>query len=535
VSQAQAARLLTQASFGPNDASIEAVRSAGIERWITDQINAPRQIESHLAHMDRRLAVLRQANANAMLGPAQFYETWWKNAVSSNDQLRQRMTFALSQVFVVSLNDGAIQPRSIGSYYDMLGANAFANYRQLLEQVTLHPAMGIYLTYLGNQKEDASGARTPDENYAREVLQLMSIGLFELNPDGTVRTDSQGRPLAAYTPDDIAGLAKVFTGFSWFHPAPSNTTFNGGNRDPNREVTPMIAYQNFHSTSAKTFLGRTIPAATTPDAQGDLRIALDTIAAHPNVGPFMCTRLIQQLIESNPSRAAVQRCSGVWANNGSGVRGDLAAVVRAILTDAEARPAAPVSDDGKLREPVIRTTNWLRAFEARSQTGDWLIPSTSSNQSLAQAPMAAPSVFNFWRPGFVPAGTTETGRRNLLAPEFQAVDEVSVAGYTNTMANWISAGVGATPAGSSTRDVTTAYTKELAVADNAGALVDRLNLLLFYGQMPATLRERLIAAVNSTPLPAAGATQATIDAVRLNRVRNAITIAMASPDYLVQR
>jgi uncharacterized protein (DUF1800 family) len=266
-----------------------------------------------------------------------------------------------------------------------------------------------------------------------------------------------------------------------------------------------------------------------------LRIALDTIAAHPNVGPFMCTRLIQQLIESNPSRAAVQRCSGVWANNGSGVRGDLAAVVRAILTDAEARPAAPVSDDGKLREPVIRTTNWLRAFEARSQTGDWLIPSTSSNQSLAQAPMAAPSVFNFWRPGFVPAGTTETGRRNLLAPEFQAVDEVSVAGYTNTMANWISAGVGATPAGSSTRDVTTAYTKELAVADNAGALVDRLNLLLFYGQMPATLRERLIAAVNSTPLPAAGATQATIDAVRLNRVRNAITIAMASPDYLVQR
>ena len=216
--------------------------------------------------------------------------------------------------------------------------------------------MGVYLTYLANQKEDANGTRTPDENYAREVMQLMSLGLYQLNNDGTVRTDSNGARIPAYTQADISGLARVFTGLSWWHPTPTNSTFFGGNRQPDAFVRPMIFYPQYHSTSAKSFLGVTIPASTTVDAEGDLDRALDTLANNANVGPFMSSRLIQMLVTSNPSPEYVQRVTAVWNNNGSGQRGDLAAVVRAILTDTEARTAGGNSY-GKLREPLIRRTS----------------------------------------------------------------------------------------------------------------------------------------------------------------------------------
>ncbi|NDC60375.1 MAG: DUF1800 family protein, partial [Alphaproteobacteria bacterium] len=250
---------------------------------------------------------------------------------------------------------------------------------------------------------------------------------------------------------------------------------------------------------------------------------------HPNVGPFMARQLIQRLVTSNPSPGYVQRVAAVFNNNGAGVRGDMAAVIRAVLTDADARGATTLSDPtyGKLREPVIRLSNWMRAFGATSVGGAWTVNSTSSNQSLGQSPLASPSVFNFWRPGYVPPATTALGGRNLNAPEFQIVDEVSAAGYVNTINGAITSGIGA---GS---DVRAAYAAELAIADNADQLASRLNRLLLAGQMSATLRTRVLEAVNSIAIPTTGQTQ--IDAARLNRVRTAIVIVMASQDYLVQR
>ena len=487
---------------------------------------------SHQTHVETRLAQLRAINANAQLNPNQFYESFWLQAATGDDQLRQRVKLALSEIFVISMADPNVDARGAASYYDMLGANAFGNYRNILELVSLHPMMGIYLTHLANQKEDAATGRNPDENYAREVMQLMTIGLFQLNSDGTVRTNAAGQALATYSPDDVSGLAKVFTGFSWYSPAPSNTTtFFGRGRAADANVRSMIAYPFYHSTSAKTFLGTTIPTSTTADPAGDLKIALDTLFNHPNTAPFVSKQLIQRLVTSNPSPAYVGRVAAIFANNGSGVRGDMAAVVRAILTDAEARDGAVVNSAtfGKLREPVVRMGAWMRAFGARSASGNWLIASTSANTSLSQSALAAPSVFNFFRPGYSPPNT-RIGQQNLVAPEFQIVDEVSTAGYLNTLQTAINTGIG------TGNDVTAPYTAETALANDAGALVDRMNLLLLYGSMSSTLRTRIVEAVNSVPLPAATDTnQAQVATARLNRAKVAVLLTMSSPEFLAQR
>ncbi len=531
--QAEAARVLTQATFGPTESSIQSVVSSGsINNWISAQISAGPASITHQAHVDAVIA------ANGSAGSNEFYQTWWRQAISGNDQLRQRVAFALSQIFVISLNDDVIDARGAASYYDMLTRDALGNYRTLLKDVTLHPMMGRYLTYLANQKEDAAGTRTPDENYAREVMQLMTIGLVELNPDGAPRLNG-ANTIPTYTSADIAGLAKVFTGISWYHPTPTNSTFFGGSANADRNVTPMIFYPNYHSTSEKVFLGTTIPASATVNVGGDIDIALDRLFNHANTAPFISHRLIQQLVTSNPSPAYVGRVAAVFANNGAGVRGDLAAVVRTILTDAEARAtttAASSTSFGKLREPLIRLANWARAFNVTSQTGNYLITSTSSNTSLSQSPLSSPSVFNFWRPGFTPPGTTQLGQRTLVAPEFQIVDEVTVASYVNAMQDIIQNGVGQTPTGGSGRDVRSAYTAEIALTDTPSTLVDRMNSLLFYGQMSTTLRDRIIAGVTAVTIPTAnGSNQAAIDTARLNRARTAVFLSMISPEYLVQR
>lgn len=487
-------------------------------------------------------AALARSTAPGGINPNQFYSSWWRQALTEPGQLRQRVAFAYSQIFVVSLNDptlgnGPPAIRGVGSYYDMLLENAFGNYRELLDDITMHAAMGVYLTYMSNRAEDPAGSRTPDENYAREVLQLMSIGLFELNLDGTLRTDSNGRPIPTYTQSDISNLAKVFTGMGWWHPNPNNNTFAGSNRQNDAFIRPLLFYPQFHSTSAKTFLGTTIPAtssATAASMGSEIDIALDTIFQHPNVGPFIATRLIQQLVTSNPSPAYVERVARVFNDNGSGVRGDMGAVVRAILLDPEARDMtnASAAAFGKLREPVIRMANLLRGFNARSASGYWLIQNTSSSQSLGQSPMASPSVFNFWRPGFVPPATTEAGSRNLRAPEFQAVDEVSVAGYVNTVFTALTNGLGAPTSGSP--DVRLDLAREIAMADDANALVEHINRLLFYGAMPSSLRSRLVEAVSSISIPANGSA-AQIEAARLARVQTALLLSMSAPDYLIQR
>jgi len=397
---AQAERFLTQATFGVTDADIANVQGQGYAGWLTSQM-ALAPSASHQTFVETRLTQLLASNPAATLTATEFYQSFWSQVVTGPDQLRQRMKFALSQIFVISLVDGGVDARGAASYYDMLGANAFGNYRTLLERVTLHPMMGVYLTSIANQKEDLATGRHPDENYAREVMQLMGLGVFKLNNDGTNQLDASGNPIPSYTSEDIAGLAKVFTGMSWYSPTPTTNTFFGRNRDPNASVTPMTLYPAFHSISEKAFLGTTIQASTTSDPAGDLKIALDTIFNHPNVGPFVAKRLIQQLVTSNPSPAYVGRVATVFNNNGSGVRGDMSAVIRAVLTDNDARDIAVTSSPtyGKIREPIVRLGNWMRAFGATSTSGAFLLGSTSATTSLGQSPLTSPSVFNFYRPG----------------------------------------------------------------------------------------------------------------------------------------
>jgi uncharacterized protein (DUF1800 family) len=536
IASADAARFLTQATFGPTEADITALTTSSFSVWLSAQTSAPVSTPTHQAWVDRRLTELQVASSTATLSSNQFYESFWQHAVQSPDELRQRVKFALSQIFVISLADSSINVRGAASYYDMLGADAFGNFRKLMDDVTYHPMMGVYLTYMSNQKEDAAGTRTPDQNYARELMQLMTIGLYKLNTDGTNQLDSSGNPIPTYSQSDILGLAKVFTGLAWYSPNPTTSTFNGGNKDPNATITPMIVYPQFHSTSQKDFLGVTISASTTVDTTGDIKRALDTIFDHPNVGPFIAFRLIQQLVTSNPTPAYVQRVATVFNNNGSGIRGDMTAVVTAVLNDAEARDMTNVSSAsfGKLREPVVKLANWMRAFSVTSQSSNWLMTSTSANTSLGQSPLNSGSVFNFWRPGYAPPNT-QLAAHNLLGPEFQGVDVITVAGYLNTMQSAIGNGIGSTPSGGSGPDIQSAYTSEVVIANDAAALVDRMNRLLLYGQMSSTLRQRILDAINSVAIPGGTASQAQINTALSNRTKIAVLLTMASPEYQAQR
>jgi uncharacterized protein (DUF1800 family) len=519
----EASRFLSQTTYGPTEAEISRVRATGYSQWIDQQMVTPAPT-SHLVEIDARVA------AGASTSNSEFYYSFWGQAISAPDQLRQRMKLALSEIFVISLADSNVSYRGSGAYYDMLGANAFGNFRKLLEEVALHPQMGVYLTWLGNQKEDPVTGRQPDENFAREVMQLMTIGLYELNLDGTPKSDISGRPVPTYTADDIAGLAKVFTGYSFYSPNPTSLTFRGGNLPPEAATRSMIPYPQFHSTSSKAFLGTAIPASTNPDPAGDLKIALDTLFNHPNVGPFIGKQLIQRLVTSNPSPAYVARVARVFNDNGKGVRGDMSAVVRAILLDEEARSATIANgvNYGKVREPIVRMAHWARAFGATSQSGSWLIPTTSGNTSLGQTALTSPSVFNFFRPGYSPPNS-RIGAAGLVAPEFQIVDEVTVAGYLNTMQTTIDAGIGTTVNGA--RDVRPNYAAEIALANDPGALVDRMNLILMSGRMSPATRTRIVEAVSGVNVPATGNQTTALT----NRAKLAIYMTMASPEYLVQR
>lgn len=532
-SATDAARFLIQATYGPSSASIAELQALGYQAWIDQQIAMPVS-ESHLEGLDRRLSTLRVNNPRAVPNLNDFSWTYWRQAIAGVDQLRQRVKFALSEIFVISLVDSKVDARGAASYFDVLGEHAFGNFRTLLESVTLHPMMGLYLTWIGNQKEDAETGRHPDENYAREIMQLMTIGLVELNLDGTPRLDAAGRQIATYSADDVQGLAKVFTGYSWASDKPTESTFRFGFLGVDAGIRPMMAYPAFHSTSSKSFLGATIPASKKPDPAGDLKIALDTLFHHPNVGPFIGRQLIQRLVTSNPSPAYVARVAAAFNNNGAGVRGDLGAVVRAILLDSEARDIGRLSDPnfGKLREPVVRLANWARAFGATSQTGDWMIPSTSATtNNYGQLALAAPSVFNFFRPGYSPPNS-RLGTQNLVAPEFQIVDEISVAGYANAVQTTIDAGIGVTPTGGAGPDVRPNYDAELAVASNVNALVNRIDLLLLNGQMSANLRTRTLAALETIDV---SGDAASVQKGLLNRVKLTIYMAMVSPEYIAQR
>jgi uncharacterized protein (DUF1800 family) len=546
--RADAARFLTQASFGPTPAEIDRVMALGYRGWIEDQLARP--ASSHRAFWDTQDAAVKAANptnTNATIGSDGVYNAFWRHALTGEDQLRQRMTFALSQIFVISLQDGGVggQPRAVAHYLDMLGEKGLGNYRELLESVSLHPMMGTYLTSMRNRKADPRTGRVPDENYAREVMQLFSIGLLQLNDDGTPKMAS-GAPQETYGPTDIAGLAKVFTGWSWACGDLSNGCFSngsvGGVSDPERWTKPMVGYPQYHATEEKSFLGTTIAAQGTADPSASLRTALDALYNHPNVGPFIGRQLIQRFVTSNPSAGYVASVAAAFNNNGSGVRGDMKAVLKAVLLHPEARAVSDRS--GKIREPILRLSALLRAFGYASDSGNYRVGNTdNAANSLGQTAMRSPTVFNFYRPGYVAPGT-QAAAAGLVAPEMELAHETSAAGYVNYIRDGVSSGFGASASvvvnGNTVtrRDLQPNFSAELALADKPDELVQLVNEKLMGGEMPDALKSEIVAAVGAITIPAlngTGSNQSSIDTAKRNRVNAAVFLTMVSPEFQVQK
>ena len=497
----QAARFLTQAAMGSTKADIDRVRSLGYSGWLDEQFARPRAT-SHWDWLQAR-GYADAANQNNENG---FNNTMWRQLISGDDQLRQRVGMALLDILVVSINglDTNWRAFAAANYVDVLMDNAFGNYRTLLERVSLTTAMGLYLTFLGNRKANPATGSQPDENYAREIMQLFSIGLIRLNPDGTPQN---GNP-ETYTQDDVSGLARVFTGFTYA---------SGDSSTPARHQQPMTNNAANHETGVKTFLGTTIPSGTAGPAS--LSQAIDAIFAHPNVPPFISKQLIQRLVTSNPSPGYVSRVASVFVNNGSGTRGDLRAVVRAILLDSEARDdsAAANANFGKLRAPINRLTAWARGFGVTSPGDLWAFGDTSSSSNrLAQSPGRAPSVFNFFRPGYTPPNTAISSA-GLVGPEFQITTEPSVVAYVNYLQGLIANGTG---------DMRADYSALLPLATNAQSLVDEVNLILGGGLASATL---------TTIRTAVESIDGSTDAGKNNRIYTAILLTMASPEFITQR
>jgi uncharacterized protein (DUF1800 family) len=504
----QAARFLAHATLAPTEADIDAVRLTGYRAWLDRAFAQPASRGNWDFLVDRGMA----NDPDAALVPMGVDAQVWQRLLRAPDTLRQRVTLALSEIFVVSFDglSGAYRQFLLAAYWDLLAAHAFGNFRTLIEQVTLSPAMGIYLSMAGNQKEDPATGRQPDENFARELMQLFTIGLYELNADGTPKRDGSGQPIETYQQETVTQLARVFTGWQLRRvPAEAGPAF---------VRRPMVLDPAQHSSRAVQFLGRTIPAGTPGDRA--LAIVLDTLFAHANVGPFIGRQLIQRLVTSNPSPPYVARVAAAFANNGEGVRGDMKAVLRAVLLDHEARSDTGLADPafGKLREPVLRFVHWARVFKVSSASGAWNAGNTSDPAtSLGQSPLRSPSVFNFFRPGYSPPNTA-IAARGLQAPEFQLVNESSVAGYLNFMQTAI---------GGQHPDLQADYSAELPLARQPALLLDRLNLLLCAGQLGEPARQLIATAVAAMPDTTVGD--------RRRRVQAAVMLVMASPEYLVQR
>lgn len=522
ISKADAYRFLNQATYGATESEAERLMAlgdstAGYDRWIDDQLAQPASVQ---------LPTVQAAFAN-LTNPAQMIgtlnvdrqEVWLRNSITGPDQLRQRVALALSEIMVVS-QQSALQrmPYALADYYDLLARDAFGDFRTLMEDVTLHPAMGVYLNMLGNRKPDAAHNIRPDENYARELLQLFTVGLVELNLDGTVKEDAQGQPIPTYDQSVVEGFAHVYTGWNYA----GFPSFALARRTLANEVLPMQAYAEQHSTVTKKLLQ--YPGATAPtvpagqSAEQDLADALDNIFNHQNVGPFIAKQLIQRLVTSNPSPAYVARVATVFNDDGTGKRGNLAAVVKSILLDAEARPAAVTATTGKVKEPLLRLTQLWRAYGAKAANGQYRVGNI--NAVFGQGPLQSPSVFNFFSPFYAPRG--EISDQNLVAPEMQIATEFLNTTVTNAFFSVIfywNTTVAGLPANAIVMD----FTQEAGIAADAEALVNGISDKLFGAPVSDVLKAEAKAAVERVPATSAG-----------QRVSEAMYLLATSPEYVVQ-
>ena len=541
----EAARFLQHAQFSSSDGEIAAVKAQGAGAWLDAQMSLNSSTGGWDWLMQRGYGVINTNKFYEMEYQSNYMA--WCQIMSAPDGVRRRLALALSEFFVVSgAGVGTISwPQfAMAAYWDVLCKNAFGNFRTLLEEVTLNIAMGEYLNTLGNQKENPTSGRLPDENYAREVMQLFSIGLLQLNADSTPKLGANGQPIETFTQSDVSNLARVFTGYesdnteghSESAVAPTYTLRNVG-----YTRRPMVLNPSRHSSLQVDFLGTVIPAGT--DGKVALTIALDTLFKHPNVGPFFGRQMIQRLVCSDPSPSYVTRVATIFNNNGKGVRGDLGAVFKAILLDTEATSAAGLSSTtfGKLREPMVRVAQWARTFKATSLKGTWKIgnPDYSAVDALGQSPLQAPSVFNFFRPGYVPPSTVMAFSK-ATAPEFQLVNESTTASYINYLQNFLHQGMWVrapeliaspvNPTATDGPDIVPDYSAELALVGNPTGLINRLNLLLCAGQLSAETVSMMVSALSSDQTSSASAENS-----KRSYVARAIMFVMCCSEYLVQK
>ncbi len=516
---AAASRFAATASFGVDFATIVDIEGTGTEDWLEEQFSAPVTRHSPIV-----TELIQQRDAGEFESYEQDIEylllfrrlAWWHATVTGNDVVRQRTAFALSEIFVVSDNVDAliIDPIALADYYDMLLANAFGNFRDLLRDVTLHPAMGIYLSHVNNRRSDPAANIYPDENYAREVMQLFSIGLFELNIDGSLQFDNAGQPVATYTNTEIREFAKVFTGLSYG----GNGAYFG--RPYPTFTEPMGMFDAHHEPGEKRLLGGTlVPAGQT--GMQDIEAAIDNLFNHPNTGPFIGKQIIQRLVTSNPSPDYIERVARAFNGDTTGVRGDMRAVLRAVLLDPEARGApSPAVHFGKLREPVVRYAALLRQLGAQSDD-DFIANTGYYLQSVSgQHPLSSPSVFNFFLPAHMPQG--EVGDSGLVAPEFQIATSNSIIGLTN-LVDYAVIGGFVTDAPEPFLPVTLDLTPyvDVDVANDLDGLLDRLDIVFTGGTLGPGTRSAIAGALSDIDDPDI-------------RVRVALYMVLVSPDYAVR-
>lgn len=550
-SEASTSRFLSQATFGATQSDLSTLVGTSVSDWLLHQFSE--EPSDYLAALDGYQAQLPFLILNPWNRQATTF-AFWRHSITGDDQLRQRMVYALSQILVISNAGGDAltdYPEAVAYHQSLLTEFGFGNYRNLLEAMTYSPGMGFYLTYMGNQKEDPETGRQPDENYAREILQLFTMGLVALNDDGTLAggVNDGDSSVELYDNDDITGLAKVFTGLDR-----RVSRAEAKNNPEAPEVLkswrePMVVYPAKHAQNEKTFLGLTIPENTT--AQDSITLALDQLMSVASVGPFLSRQLIQRFTTSNPSPAYISRVTQVFNDGrytlpngtavGGGLRGDLKATIAAILLDREnLEPEAP-NTFGKLREPVLRFTQWARAFSAGTVTPEYTLELYDLFSTLAQHPFSAPSVFNFYRPGYVPPGT-DSGAAGMTVPELQIVTAETIPAYMNFITFFAMAstqhadlsayrelggltGVNFDPELARTSFLPD-YSYEKNLADDLPALFDHLNLLLAGGALSQAAVDSFMDVVAGVPVEAS-------DDWRATRVGLAVALVMTSADYLV--
>ena len=538
-----ASRFLFQAGLGGSMEDIESLALTGdYEAWIDQQAALPMtDVLSNVIAINEEEFQYFLSQTDEFGNPNQpenyfgpwakhFSYAWWDNAAKAPDQLRYKVANALSQIFVISHNNTDLgnHGEAMGAYYDLLLKRSFGNFRDLLGDVTFNPSMGFYLSHLNNPKTDTSRNQQPDENYAREIMQLFTIGLNELNMDGSLRLDENGQSIPTYTNDDIQGLAKVLTGLS-------GADFNAKIKEqyPNARIEfgadfyamdrtiAMRMYEQAHEPGEKTILGNfNIPAGQT--GLKDIQDALDHLFDHPNVPPFISRRLIQRMVKSNPSPDYIERVANVFADNGQGVRGDLLAVIKAILLDQEARSCEFILDpaQGQLREPVLKYTQIIHALPNDSPSGNYWKDPRSLFDRTKQSPQTSPTVFNFYSPDFAPGG--EIKDRGLVAPEFKILDSETSIGYANQVFEWAFGELLLFDWEDRTPHVQIIFDdlEKLARTDQEG-LIHEVDVLLLHGQMSDVTRNVIRRALNL-----AGPTGRYRE-----RAQFVLYMAMISPDY----